>query len=92
MTRVETRKLLSYNQCLKLIGPVYNAMPLEVTFHIPWELEAFHARFPGRRNDPRNEAPHRTREKTSSTQGTFHDDHSVKGTMTRFCACAHLDF
>ena len=67
-------------------------MPLEVTFHVPWVLEAFHARFLGRRNDPRNEAPHRTREKTYGTQGTFQDDHSVKGTMTRFCTCAHLDF
>ena len=60
----------------------------EVTFHVRWVLEAFHVRFPGQRNDPRKEAPHRTREKTSGTQGTFLDDHSVKGTMTRFCACA----
>ena len=33
MTRVETGLLLSYNQCLQLAGPVYKAMPREVTFH-----------------------------------------------------------
>ena len=37
--RFSFRRLLSYNQCLQLTGPVYKAMPLEETFHDDYSVK-----------------------------------------------------